>query len=69
MRRVFTILAFALFTVNVFAQPPEKMSYQAVIRNQQSAGNKSGYSYKVQHFARITDRCCCLFRNTNSIYQ
>jgi hypothetical protein len=37
MRKLFMILLAVLFTASVFAQSPEKMSYQAVIRN--SGGN------------------------------
>ena len=37
MRKVFTILAAVLLTVSVFAQAPQKMSYQAVIRNSSNA--------------------------------
>ena len=33
MKRVFIILAAVLFTASVYAQTPQKMSYQAVIRN------------------------------------
>jgi hypothetical protein len=33
MKRIFTILAAVLLTGSVFAQSPQKMSYQAVIRN------------------------------------
>ena len=33
MKRLFTILTAVLLTASVFAQIPEKMSYQAVIRN------------------------------------
>lgn len=33
MKKFSTFLAAALLTVNVFAQTPEKMSYQAVVRN------------------------------------
>ena len=33
MRKLFMILLAVLFTASVFAQSPEKMSYQAVIRN------------------------------------
>ncbi|MEN8251348.1 MAG: hypothetical protein ABFS32_20630 [Bacteroidota bacterium] len=33
MRKIFTILAAVLLTVSVFAQSPEKMSYQAVVRD------------------------------------
>ncbi len=33
MKKVFLFLAAVLFTASVFAQSPEKMSYQAVIRN------------------------------------
>jgi hypothetical protein len=33
MKRLFTLLVTILFTIVVFAQAPEKMSYQAVIRN------------------------------------
>ena len=33
MKRIFTFLAVAVFAVGVFAQSPEKISYQAVIRN------------------------------------
>ena len=36
MRKIYTILAAILLTSSVFAQAPQKMSYQAVIRN---AGN------------------------------
>lgn len=37
MRKIFTFLAILLLTVTVFAQSPEKMSYQAIIRD---ASNK-----------------------------
>ena len=43
MKKLFTILVAVLLTVNVFlprqadAQAPEKMSYQAVIRNSSNA--------------------------------
>ena len=33
MRKLFTLLVAVLLTASVFAQAPEKMSYQAVIRN------------------------------------
>ena len=37
MKKVFSILAAVLLTASVFAQSPEKMSYQAVIRNSSDA--------------------------------
>ena len=37
MKKVFTILVALLLTAKVFAQSPEKMSYQAVIRNSSDA--------------------------------
>lgn len=37
MKKLFTILAAILLTATVFAQAPEKMSYQAVIRNSSDA--------------------------------
>jgi hypothetical protein len=37
MKKVFTILAAVLLTATLWAQSPEKMSYQAVIRNSSSA--------------------------------
>ncbi len=37
MKRLFLILLAVLLTVSVFAQTPEKMSYQAVIRNNSDA--------------------------------
>src|SRR6056297_1191415 len=33
MKKLFTILATVLLTASVFAQSPEKLSYQAVIRD------------------------------------
>lgn len=33
MKKLFTVLAFVLLTASVFAQSPEKMNYQAVIRD------------------------------------
>lgn len=33
MKKIFTILTVLLLTASVFAQPPQKISYQAVIRN------------------------------------
>ena len=33
MKKIFTILTAVLLTANIFAQSPEKMSYQAVIRD------------------------------------
>ncbi|NOT35958.1 MAG: hypothetical protein HOP11_01110 [Saprospiraceae bacterium] len=37
MKKLFTIIAAALFTTAIFSQSPEKMSYQAVIRNSSNA--------------------------------
>jgi len=37
MRKLFTILAAVLLTATLWAQSPEKMSYQAVIRNSSDA--------------------------------
>ncbi|MDA3912026.1 MAG: FISUMP domain-containing protein [Bacteroidales bacterium] len=37
MKQIFTLLAAVLITASVFAQSPEKMSYQAVIRNSSDA--------------------------------
>jgi hypothetical protein len=37
MKKLFTILAVALLMANVFAQVPNKMSYQAVVRNATNA--------------------------------
>lgn len=37
MRKLFTFLVAVLFTASVFAQSPEKMSYQAVIRDSSDA--------------------------------
>jgi hypothetical protein len=37
MRKVFTFLVAVLLTASVFAQSPEKMSYQAIIRNSNDA--------------------------------
>ncbi len=36
MKNIYSILAWLLLTVSVFAQAPQKMSYQAVIRNSSS---------------------------------
>ena len=33
MKRIFTLIAAVLFTVGAFTQAPQKMSYQAVVRN------------------------------------
>ncbi|MDD2634428.1 MAG: FISUMP domain-containing protein [Bacteroidales bacterium] len=67
MKNLITILATVLITVSVFAQTPEKMSYQAVVRNSENAlvidtevgmqisilqGSESGTSiYSEQHVA------------------
>ena len=37
MKKIFTIIAGLMLTVSVFAQAPEKMSYQAVVRNSSNA--------------------------------
>ena len=37
MKKLFTIFAAVFLTASVFAQSPEKMSYQAVIRNSSDA--------------------------------
>jgi len=37
MKRIITICAAILMTANVFAQSPNKISYQAVIRNTSNA--------------------------------
>lgn len=33
MKKLFTLFAITLFVSNVFAQAPQRLSYQAVIRN------------------------------------
>jgi hypothetical protein len=33
MKKIFTMLSSVLITASMFAQAPQKMSYQAVIRN------------------------------------
>jgi len=33
MKKIFTLFAFVLLSANVFAHAPQKMSFQAVIRN------------------------------------
>ena len=33
MKRIFTIVAAVMMTASIWAQSPEKMSYQAVVRN------------------------------------
>ena len=37
MKKIYSIVAWLLLTVSVFAQAPQKMSYQAVIRNNKNA--------------------------------
>jgi hypothetical protein len=37
MKKLFTFFMILLLTINVVAQPPQKMSYQAVIRNASNA--------------------------------
>ena len=37
MKKIFTLLAAVLLTANVFAQAPQSMSYQAIIRNSSNA--------------------------------
>ena len=37
MKRIFTIAAALMLTASVFAQSPEKMSYQAVVRDASDA--------------------------------
>ena len=37
MKKVFTFFVAVLLTASVFAQSPQKMSYQAVIRNSSDA--------------------------------
>ena len=37
MKKLYTFLAAILLTATTFAQTPEKMSYQAVIRNSSDA--------------------------------
>ncbi len=36
MKKIFTILIVVLLTINLFAQTPQKMSYQAVVRNSEN---------------------------------
>ena len=36
-KKIFSFLAVLLLTANLFAQAPQKMSYQAVIRNSSNA--------------------------------
>ena len=48
MKLILTILLFVTVTLNVFAQAPEKMSYQAIIRSQtNSLVKNSDISLKV----------------------
>ena len=37
MKKLYTLLAVLLITASTFAQAPEKMSYQAVVRNSSDA--------------------------------
>ena len=37
MKKIYSIVAGLLLTLSVFAQAPQKMSYQAVIRNSSNA--------------------------------
>ena len=37
MKRIFTILGFLIFSLNIFAQAPARMSFQTIVRN---SGNK-----------------------------
>ncbi len=37
MKKIFTLIAAIIITSNIFAQAPQKMSYQAVIRNSSNA--------------------------------
>ena len=37
MKKIYTILLTVLLTASLFAQSPQKMSYQAVIRNSSNA--------------------------------
>ena len=37
MKKIYSIIAGLLLTASVFAQAPQKMSYQAVIRNSSDA--------------------------------
>lgn len=51
MKKLFTILIAVLLTATLFAQSPDKMSYQAVIRNSSDAlvTNTSGPHGRVGH--------------------
>ena len=58
MKRIFTIAAALLMTASVWAQAPEKMSYQAVVRD---AGNAlvtylPSRRYANKHFANYRNR-------------
>jgi hypothetical protein len=37
IKKIYTMIAVLCFTASVFAQAPQKMSYQAVIRNSSDA--------------------------------
>jgi hypothetical protein len=37
MKKIYTIIAAVLITASTFAQAPEKMSYQAVVRDNSDA--------------------------------
>ena len=37
MKKIYTIIATVLLSISVFAQAPEKMSYQAVVRDGSNA--------------------------------
>lgn len=37
MKKIYSIIAGLLFTANIFAQAPQKMSYQALVRNNSNA--------------------------------
>jgi hypothetical protein len=56
MKNLFTILVVVLLTSSLFAQPPNKMSYQAIVRN--SGGD-----------IWIIGRNNGLYRNPNDIHE
>ena len=57
MKRIISILAVVIITAGVFAQAPQKMSYQAVIRNgSDSAGYQHASGHANKHFTGFSDR-------------
>ena len=67
MKKIFTILVALFITTTIWAQAPQKMSYQAVIRNSSDALiTNTQIGMQISILQGSSNWYGCIFRNPNT---